>query len=173
MHTSLCLVLSPTSAELQTCNPEGVASGTVLGRMAIGHETMETLFFKNGRLDAAHLERAIEWTEDRIQAARIPVPEGAQLFTHDADVQALAQASGVTASSPLLHVDAVEQTFSRLVMQSMGQAAPQNALPPTTRFFATVVFVRELMHHLHFTQIQLLQGPEKKLGSKKLGSDPI
>jgi hypothetical protein len=72
-----------------------------------------------------------------------------------------------------LHVDAVEQTFSRLVMQSMGQAAPQNALPPTTRFFATVVFVRELMHHLHFTQIQLLQEPEKKLGSKKLGSDPI
>jgi len=168
MHTSLCLVLSPTAAELQTCNPEGVASGSVLGRMAIGHATLEALFFKNGRLDAAHLERAIEWTEDRIQAARIPVPEGAQLFTRDADVLALAKASGVTASSPLLHVDAVEQTFSRLVMQSMGQAAPQNALPPTARFFATVVFVRELMHHLHFPHIQLLQEPEKKLGS-----DPI
>lgn len=159
MHTSLCLVLSPTSAELQTCTPEGVANGTVLGRMAIGHATMETLFFKNGRLDAAHLERAIEWTEDRIQAARISVPEGVQLFSRDADVHALAQASGVTASSPLLHVDAVEQTFSRLVMQAMGQAAPQDALPSTPRFFATVVFVRELMHHLHFPHIHLRQGP--------------
>jgi hypothetical protein len=157
MHTSLSLVLSPTSAELQTCTPEGVASGTVLGRMAIGHATLEALFFKNGRLDTAHLERAIEWTEDRIQAARIPVPAGAQLFTRDADVHALAKASGVDARSPLLHVDAVEQTFSRLVMQSTGQVAPQNALPATARFFATVVFVRELMHHLHFPHIQLLE----------------
>lgn len=162
MNTSLCLVLSPTSAELQTCTPEGVSSGTVLGRMAIGHETMETLFFKNGRLDAAHLERAIEWTEDRIQAARIPVPEGAQLLSRDAGVHALAQASGMTANSPVLHVDAVEQTFSRLVMQSMGQAAPQDALPPTARFFSTVVFVRELMHHLHFPQIHLLERLDPK-----------
>jgi hypothetical protein len=38
----------------------------------------------------------------------------------------------------------------------MGQAAPQNALPASARFFATVVFVRELMHHLHFPQIYLL-----------------
>jgi hypothetical protein len=157
MHTSLSLVLSPTSAELQTCTPEGVASGTVLGRMAIGHATMEALFFKNGRIDAAQLERAIEWTEDRIQAARIPVPKGAQLFTQDADVHALAKASGVAAGSPVLHVDAVEQAFSRLVMQAMGQAAPQDALPATARFFATVVFVRELMHHLHFPHIQLQQ----------------
>jgi hypothetical protein len=102
------------------------------------------------------LERAIEWTEDRIQAAKIPVPEGAQLFTREADLHALVKASGVDANSPVLHVDAVEQTFSRLVMQSMGQAAPQDSLPDTARFFATVVFVRELMHHLHFPQIHLL-----------------
>jgi hypothetical protein len=54
-------------------------------------------------------------------------------------------------------VDAVEQAFSRLVMQAMGQAAPQDALPATARFFSTVVFVRELMHHLHFPHIQLQQ----------------
>lgn len=164
MGPSLCLSLSPLAAQLQACSADGVAGGTVLGRMDIGHETMEALFFKNGKLDAAHLERAIEWTEDRIQAARIPVPEGAQLFSRDADVHALAQASGMTANSSILYVDAVEQIFSRLVMQSMGQAAPQDALPPTARFFATVVFVRELMHHLHFPHIHLLQGPEKKLG---------
>lgn len=170
MGPSMCLTLSPLAAQLQACSADGVADGTVLGRMDIGHAAMEALFFKNGKLNAAQLERAIEWTEDRIQAARIPVPEGAQLFTRDADVLALAKASGVTASSSVLHVDAVEQTFSRLVMQAMGQAAPQDALPPTARFFATVVFVRELMHHLHFPQIQLLQGPDPALGANELGS---
>jgi len=160
MGPSLCLVLGPEVAELQGCTPEGVADGRVLGRMAIGHALMEPLFFKNHTLHAAGLERAIEWTEDRIQAAHIDVPVGAQLFTRDAQVWALAQASGVTQSDrPILHVDAVEQTFSRLVMQAMGQASPQEVLPATARFFATVVFVRELMHHLHFPQIQLLRTP--------------
>ena len=157
MGPSMFLSLSPLAAQLRVCSAEGVTDGTVLGRMDIGHAAMEALFFKNGRLNAAQLERAIEWTEDRIQAAHIHVPEGTQLFTRDADVHALAKASGVTASSPLLHVDAVEQIFSRLVMQSTGQVAPQNALPVTARFFATVVFVRELMHHLHFPHIQLLE----------------
>ncbi len=160
MGLSLCLVLSPLTAELQGCSAEGIADGSVLGRMEIGHMAMEPLFFKNATLNAAGLERAIEWTEDRIQAARIQVPAGAQLFTRDADVWALAHASGVAqAERPVLHVDAVEQSFSRLVMQSMGQASPQEALPATASFFATVVFVRELMHHLHFPQIQLLGAP--------------
>ena len=160
MGSSFCLVLGPEVAELRGCTPEGVADGSVLGRMDIGHGLMEPLFFKNHTIHGAALERAIEWTEDRIQAAHIDVPAGAQLFTRDAQVWALAQASGAAQSDrPILHVDAVEQTFSRLVLQSMGQASPQEALPATARFFATVVFVRELMHHLHFPQIQLLRTP--------------
>ena len=167
MQPSVCLFWSPLSAELRSCEAHDASSGSgrLLGRMDIGYVGMEKLFFPNGRLHPEHLERAIEWTEDRIQAAKIPVPEGAQLFTRDADLHALAQVSGVTAHSPVLHVDAVEQTFSRLVMQAMGQAAPQNALPGTARFFATVVFVRELMHHLHFPQIHLLKGLDHALGT--------
>jgi hypothetical protein len=38
-------------------------------------------------------------------------------------------------------------------MQVMGQAPLQEALPATARFYATAVFVQELMHHLHFSQI--------------------
>ena len=157
MQPTLCLFWSPMSAELRSYSPEDVGKGSLLGRMDMGYVAMGERFFPNSRLDAPQLERAIEWTEDRIQAAKIPVPEGAQLFTRDADLHALAKASGMDANSPVLHVDAVEQTFSRLVMQSMGQAAPQDSLPDTARFFATVVFVRELMHHLHFPQIHLLE----------------
>ena len=79
------------------------------------------------------------------------------MFTQETDLQTLASVAGVSEGSQrVLHVDAVEQTFSRLVMQAMGQAPHQEALPDSARFFASVVFVRELMHHLHFPQIWVL-----------------
>jgi hypothetical protein len=134
-------------------------------RIDFSHARMEALFFPNGQLNALQLERAIEWVEDRIQAARPDWPKGAKLFTHETDLHTLATVSGVPAGDQrVLHVDAVEQSFSRLVMQAMGQAPQQEALPSGGRFFASVVFVRELMHHLHFPQIWLdkARGPSGK-----------
>jgi len=127
-------------------------------RIAFSHADMEARFFPQGQLRPLHLERAIEWVEDHIQAAHSAWPEGAKLFTKEADLQALASVSGVSegvseGAQRVLHVDAVEQSFSRLVMQAMGQAPHQEALPDSPRFFASVVFLRELMHHLHFPQI--------------------
>ena len=126
-------------------------------RIDFSHARMEALFFPNGQLRAAHLERAIEWVEDHIQAAQSDWHQGAKLCTHEADLHTLASVAGVSAGDQrVLHVDAVEQTFSRLVLQAMGQAPHQEALPDSARFFASVVFVRELMHHLHFLQILVL-----------------
>jgi hypothetical protein len=126
-------------------------------RIAFSHADMEKRFFPQGQLRPLHLERAIEWVEDHIQAAHPAWPEGAKLFTSEADLQTLASVAGVSEGSQrVLHVDAVEQTFSRLVMQAMGQIPHQEALPDSARFFASVVFVRELMHHLHFPQIWVL-----------------
>lgn len=123
-------------------------------RIAFSHADMEVHFFPHGQLTASLLERAIEWVEDHIQAANPHWPQGAKLFTNEADLQTLASVAGVSEGAQrVLHVDAVEQTFSRLVMQAMGQAPHQEALPDSARFFASVVFVRELMHHLHFPQI--------------------
>ena len=64
--------------------------------------------------------------------------------------------TGDSTAPVTLHVEAVEATFSRLVMQAFGQAPQQEALPTSARFFATVVFIRELMHHLHFPQIHVV-----------------
>jgi len=123
-------------------------------RIAFSHADMEKRFFPQGQLTPGLLERAIEWVEDHIQAAHPDWPLGAKLFTNEADFQTLASVAGVSEGAQrALHVDAVEQTFSRLVMQAMGQAPHQEALPDSARFFTSVVFVRELMHHLHFPQI--------------------
>jgi hypothetical protein len=106
------------------------------------------------------LERAIEWTEDRIQLGRIAVPKGAILCTQEDDVRMLAAIAGLDQTTPTLHVDAVENVFSRLVLQAFGQAAPQQALPDIARTFATVVLLRELMHHLGFDHIQVNTKPQ-------------
>jgi hypothetical protein len=126
-------------------------------RIALSLADMEKRFFPHGKLTPVLLERAIEWVEDHIQAAHPHWPKGAKLLTKEANLQTLASVAGVSEGEQrVLHVDAVEQTFSRLVMQAMGQAPHQEALPNSARFFASVVFVRELMHHLHFPQIWVL-----------------
>jgi hypothetical protein len=126
-------------------------------RIAFSHADMEARFFPQGQLRPLHLERAIEWVEDHIQAAHPAWPQGSKLFTKEADLQTLAIVSGVSEGAQrVLHVDAVEQSFGRLVMQAMGQIPYQEALPNSARFFASVVFVRELMHHLHFPQLWVL-----------------
>jgi hypothetical protein len=72
----------------------------------------------------------------------------------------LAAIAGLDQTTPTLHVDAVENVFSRLVLQAFGQAAPQQALPDIARTFATVVLLRELMHHLGFDHIQVKAKPQ-------------
>jgi hypothetical protein len=152
----LCLQLTfePDAAVLHsTAHPDMPAL-----RIAFSHSDMEERFFPQGQLSPLHLERAIQWVEDHIQAAHIHWPKGAKLFTKEADLQSLASVSGVSEGAQrVLHVDAVEQSFSRLVMQAMGQIPHQEALPYSARVFASVVFVRELMHHLHFPQIWVLR----------------
>jgi hypothetical protein len=134
-------------------------SGALLGRIEAGHQAMTELHFQRQPLDAGALERAIEWTEDRIQQARLQIAPGTRLCTGEADVRLLARAAGVQGEAPALHVGAVEQLFSRLVLQAFGQSPHQQDLPGSSRVFATVVLLREMLHHLRFEQIQIEAPP--------------
>lgn len=130
-------------------------TGELFGRIEAGHQAMTELHFKRQPLDAGALERAIEWTEDRIQQARLQIAPGTRLSTREADVRTLAQAANLQGPAPALHVGAVEQLFSRLVLQAFGQSPHQQDLPDSTQVFATVVLLREMLHHLRFEQIQI------------------
>lgn len=130
-------------------------TGALFGRIEAGHQAMTELHFRRQPLDAGALERAIEWTEDRIQQARLQIAPGTRLRTREADVHRLAREAGLQELAPTLHVDAVEQLFSRLVLQAFGQSPHRQDLPESTRVFATVVLLRELLHHLRFVEIQL------------------
>lgn len=150
MSTTLRLTLGPEATLLHD-----VPTGALVARIEAGYEAMRSRYFGQPRLDAGALERAIEWTEDRIQAAHADIPLGARLCTSESDVRLIARAAGLAADAPVLHVEAVEQTFSRLVLQAFGQSPPQEDLPHEPRVFATVVLLREMLHHLRFGQIQI------------------
>ena len=154
MSTTLRLTLGPRAAQLHD-----VQTGALVARIEAGYEAMRSRHFGQARLSAGALERAIEWTEDQIQAAHSAIPAGARLCTSESDVRLIARAAGLSADAPLLHVAAVEQTFSRLVLQAFGQSPHQEDLPGEPRVFATVVLLREMLHHLRFGQIQIEADP--------------
>lgn len=133
------------------------ATAAVQARIDVGYASLDQRFFQQ-RLDASAIERAIEWTEDRIQAAHFQPDAHTTIETQDTALRQLALLCGVAASPRMvLHLDAVEQCFGRLVLQVQGQSAPQDSLPASGAFAARVVLLRELMHHLHLAQIHIVE----------------
>jgi hypothetical protein len=145
MTTPLLLTLSPFAAHFHDAQ-----TGAQIGTVEAGPNAISDQHFGNGTLTPIALERAIEWTEDRIQAARLQLSAGAGLATHAPEIRHLAELAGLQGTTLHLRIDAVEQLFSRLVLQAFGQSSPQDSLPYSPRVFASVVMLREMLHHLHF-----------------------
>ena len=112
---------------------------------------------------ALEIERAIEVVEDAVMPARARLPAALQLATADARLLALAGHAGVrvpAAGEPpaWLPTAAIEQLFNRLAALAEGRPAAQDALPADADSAATLVLVRELMHHWALPGIGLLAG---------------
>ena len=143
MTDQFLLTLGPTWAEWHDAY-----SGLLIGRIDAGYRVMSARHFQRLPLDAGALERAIEWTEDAIQRARLKLPAAAGVGLRGEHLPWLMQVIGLSGDTPQLHVGAVEQLFSRLVLQAFGQLPPQQRLPDSPELFATVVLLREVMHHV-------------------------
>ncbi|MDH4463316.1 MAG: hypothetical protein QE290_04685 [Acidovorax sp.] len=141
----LLLTLAPSAAQFHDAR-----TGALIGTVGAGPQAISDQHFGDGTLTPIALERAIEWTEDRIQAARLQLSAGAGLATHAPEIRHLAELAGLQGPTLHLRIDAVEQLFSRLVLQAFGQSSPQDSLPYSPRVFASVVMLREMLHHLHF-----------------------
>ena len=58
----------------------------------------------------------------------------------------------------VLSLEEVESLFNRLVAVSQGRPATQESLPADVGVFASLLIVREFMHHLHFSSVTLPVG---------------
>jgi len=92
-------------------------------------------------------ENGIATVEDELERAHRGIARGAALLTSDATIRDIAFAAGLPRGPEMtLTIEAVEQAFQRRVARVPG-------LPAGLEFAATLLILRELMHHLEFPLI--------------------
>ena len=120
------------------------------GRVAKDH-------FKTSPPTPLAMENAIAAVEDAVMPLRPLLPSGARLLSTDAVLRQIAALSGmVPAQMMRLSLEALEDTFNRLVSVVEGTPASRMGLPESPAFAATLLILRELMHHLHFDHLEVL-----------------
>lgn len=129
-----------------------------MASLELGLQGLAHRLFPGGRLSEMAIEQAIAEVEDIVMPWHNKLPPSAQLFTDDASMAELAQWAGMPdkATSWLLTTEAVEHLFNRWVSLAQGRPASQDALPTTGQFSATLLVLREWLHHLGFLGITVL-----------------
>ena len=75
-------------------------------------------------------------------------------FTTDVAIREIACLAGVAGNAEqTLSLDAMERTFERLAQVTLGKPALQEGIPTSPAFVATLLILREFMHHLRFSSI--------------------
>ena len=122
-------------------------------------------FFRGTIPTPLELENSIAAVEDEVHIAhcqlqgllppgQVWVPWSADAALHD-----LATLAGVPPGPHrVLTLDAMERLFNRLAAVSEGRPAAQEGLPDDPAFAGTLLVLRELMHHLPFATLVLVEG---------------
>ncbi len=124
--------------------------------LAIGSQHVANQFFRHQPPTAWEVENAIQTVEDEVVRARTLVPAGTVFFCTDVGVRAIATAAGVgTAGKQTLSLEQVEHTFNRWAALVEGRPQSQDTLPADPAFAATLLILREFMHHLQTPAVRL------------------
>lgn len=132
----------------------GVPAGFMV--LTIGSGTTATEFFEHTPPTPLEMENAIQSVEDEVTRARVLATPDCALLTHDACVRALAlRSGGLAGQNMLLSIDAVERQFDLLAALTQGRPATSAGIPTDIGFAATLLILREFMHHLQFSAIKI------------------
>lgn len=123
--------------------------------LAIGSQKTAAAFFKHTPPTPSEIENAIMVVEDEVTLARHLVAGHTTLFSADAALLAMATMVGIdTVHSRCMSLETVEGLFDLLAALSQGRPAASAGIPDTPNFAATLLILREFMHHLGFTEIR-------------------
>lgn len=116
----------------------------------LGLATLARRFFTSDRPGEAAIEMAIAEVEDVIMPLRAALPAEALLVSTDAAVAEVAVQAGLAldAGPVTLDRETVEALFNRWAALALGRPTSQDALPVAGRFAATLLVLREWLHHL-------------------------
>lgn len=102
------------------------------------------------------IEHAIELTEEAVMPLADKFAGPPRIILQGAGGFLIANAlnaGGVL--QVVLTLDEVESLFNRLTAVSLGRPSNQESLPTNGRFAASLLILREFMHHLHFAEVAL------------------
>lgn len=135
----------------------GGPAADVVCTLAIGSMRTSRDYFKQSPPGRLEFEIAIEPVEDEIIKAHGMLPSGSKLYSTDEGLRRIALLAGVPESDEMsLDLDAMERVFSRLAAVVQGKPAAHEGIPDDNAFAATLLILREFMHHLGFSSIGLL-----------------
>jgi hypothetical protein len=116
--------------------------------------TIADRFFRHAIPGEAEVEYAINFIEDELMKDARLVNAGENLYVAD---RPLAEALRVTAGGAVtLTREAVEEAFTQYALLSMGRSPVYDDMTMDKEKYATVLIVREILHHLDFGAITLL-----------------
>jgi exopolyphosphatase/pppGpp-phosphohydrolase len=123
----------------------------------IGSRRTAAEFFFHTPPTPGEIENAIMRVEDEVTRAREIVAAYPTLISSDVSILEVAQIAGGHAGSALpLPIEAVEQVFALLASHSLGRPVSSAGIPDNPAFAATLLILREFMHHLKFTSISVM-----------------
>jgi len=123
----------------------------------IGAQKTASAHFKHEPPTPGEMENAIMDVEDEVARARAAIVDGSTLFTNDATVRKIAMVAGISNQAVMqFGLTEVEATFDRLVSVLHGRPASAEGLPTSPEFAATLLILREFMHHLRFDSITIV-----------------
>jgi exopolyphosphatase/pppGpp-phosphohydrolase len=125
--------------------------------LPMGSERTTREYFKTTPPTPLGVEHAIQVVEDVVMPLRSVIPREALLYSADASLREIALLAGAGPAEPLLlTLDAMERLFDRLSAVVQGSPASHQGLPESNTFAATLLILREFMHHLQFARIEVL-----------------
>ena len=124
--------------------------------LRIGSKKTARDHFRHGLPTAVELENAIATVEDEIAPVRDRIASGSTLVTTDIAIREIARIAGVAENAEMtLTLEALEQIFQRLAAVTLGRPASRERFPSSAEFAATLLILREFMHHMRFASVTI------------------
>jgi exopolyphosphatase/pppGpp-phosphohydrolase len=139
-----------------------IATGTDVLVLPIGTGKTAPEFFHHAPPTPEEVENAINVVEDEVTRAYQMICKGSILCTTDNSIREIVHLTSVPDKTEmLLSREAMESLFTRLAALSMGRPTAKDDLRVNASFSATILVLREVMFHLGFKFINVIQIAEQ------------
>ncbi|MFZ3083941.1 hypothetical protein [Rhodoferax ferrireducens] len=129
--------------------------------LKIGSTRTSNDFFRHNPPSPLEIENAIMVVEDEVTRAREITVGRASLYSTDELVYEIAKMADCSEKLAItLTIEQVEKLFDQLAARSEGRPSSQVDIPDDPKFAATLLILREFMHHLQFDDIKFRRKSE-------------